>query len=311
MPPSDETHVSIPAGAPADEVQAVVDAGLRVEDARRAREEGRKLIGKGPDQARFVVVRAGDRHGVHYRPEQFHVVVGAGVRLPAGAMLVSRDWGMAANLDGRNEQVETLGLGVVVEPGAPRPFPQEVVDAVGTFCAAVARRAPLHPDCVLAMADVPYMRPFDGADAERALAAAARRFVPVPEPDGTLRIETGSDSIDVEDELRDTDAGIQTGMMLRRQFDGENRGMLFRYPHAFPRRYWNRNVFIPIDLAYVSPKGRIEQLLTMKPEAGTPPEEIPLYESVAAVDTVLEMPSGWYDAHGVKVGDRLVLPEGH
>ena len=109
-------------------------------------------------------------------------------------------------------------------------------------------------------------------------------------------------------ELRDNTAGIRVGMMLRRGFDGENRGMLFRYKHRAVRRFWNKNVFIPIDLAYIS-TGVIEQIVTMKPEAGVPQNEIPFYESVTPVRLALEMPGGWFEAQGIRVGDRAEIPE--
>jgi len=95
---------------------------------------------------------------------------------------------------------------------------------------------------------------------------------------------------------------------LRKSFDGEDRGMLFRYKHRSVRRFWNKNVFIPIDLAYIG-EGVIEQIVTMKPEAGVPQNEIPFYESVTPVRLALEMPGGWFAKRGIRAGDRAEIPE--
>jgi uncharacterized membrane protein (UPF0127 family) len=93
-------------------------------------------------------------------------------------------------------------------------------------------------------------------------------------------------------------------MMLRRRFDGENRGMLFEYAHEAERWYWMMNCRIPIDLAYLK-EGRVEQLETMAAGAGQPPDEMRRYPSRTPVKYALEMPAGWFRAHGVALGDRV------
>jgi uncharacterized membrane protein (UPF0127 family) len=308
LPPTDDEMISIPADASPETVLATVDAGLQLEQRRQAALTGASVLGKGPSDYYFVVVRAGDRHGTGYRDHMFHVLIGAGVRLPAGSMRIRRNWSVPGHVDGNNEQPQTWGISLGVEAGASLPFAPEVERAARLFCLALAERIDLHPDCVIAMGDVPYVRPYAGEESERRLAASARADLPLPAIDGELTISSGERRIPVSYELRDNTAGIRVGMMLRRSFDGDDRGMLFRYKHRAVRRFWNKNVFIPIDLAYIR-KGVIEQIVTMRPEAGVPQSEIPFYESVTPVRHALEMRGGWFEAQGIKVGDRVDLPE--
>jgi len=282
---------AFPPGATAADLLPAIGAGLATQ-------------GKGPDYVRFVVIRAGDRHGATYRREAFHVTVGGGVRLPAGALLIRRSWGTSGQVDGRNEPVELLGISVAVEPAAPRPYPVAVAAAVKAFCTALVRRVAIHPDCILAMQEVPYTNAHAADPDERALAAVAREDVAPPRTDGTLTIHAAGGPIRVTYERRMTSTAIRVGMMLRRRFDGENRGMLFEYPYVSDRWYWMMNCKIPIDLAYIK-EGRIEQLETMEAGAGKPTDEIRRYPSRTPVKYALEVPAGWFEGHGVKLGDKV------
>jgi hypothetical protein len=172
-----EDFFSFPPGATAAQLLPAIDAGLATQ-------------GKGPDLVRFVVIRAGDRHGATYRREGFAVTVGAGVRLAAGALLIRKIWSTSGRVDGKNEWVERYGVSVAVEPAAPRPYPAPVVAAVRAFCTALTRRVAVHPDCVVAMQEIPYTNAHAADPDERALAAAAREVVPVPPIDGALTIHT-------------------------------------------------------------------------------------------------------------------------
>jgi uncharacterized membrane protein (UPF0127 family) len=288
---SDDEFLTFPPGATPAQLRPAIDAGLATP-------------GRGPDYVRFVVIRAGERHGAAYRREAFAVTVGAGVRLPAGTLMIRKIWSTSGQVDGRNEWLERHGVSVAVEPAAPRPYAAPIVAAVKTFCQALAPHVALHPDCVVAMQEIPYTNPHPADPDERALAAAAREGVPVPPVDGALTIHTAGGPVRVTYEHRPTTIGIAVGMMLRSRFDGENRGMLFEYPHRSDRFYWMMNCRIPIDLAYLK-GGRIEQLETMPAGAGKDPDELRRYPSRTPVKYALEMPAGWFRERGVALGDRV------
>jgi len=290
LPESDEQWETFPAGTTADGLAAAVLRGISTPQ-------------KGPDFTRFVVIRAADRHGSGYRADGFHVVVGAGVALPAGSLRIQKRWTMSGMVDGGNEQLQTSGISLVIEPDAPRPFSAEVRAAVAAFCEALSRRVPIHPDCIVAMQEAPYTRSHAADPDERELAAVARAAVPVPPIDGYLTIRAGDRAIRVAIERR-TKNGIQVGMMLRRKFDGTDRGMLFEYSHHATRNFWMKNCRIPIDLAYLK-AGKIREIITMEPQWEAPHANLRYYQSNSAVRYALEMPAGWFAKNGVSVGSSV------
>ncbi len=294
LPPDDKIQVSVPSGAVADDLKEIILTGL--DDTE----------GKSRDFRRFVIIRAGDRHGSSFRSRGFHVLVGAGITLPDGAMRIRRKWNTAGMVDGRNEEPERCGVSICVEPGAPYPFSPAVTMAVREFCRALTREVPIHPHLVVAMQEIPNTVEHEADAAERTLAAAAREVVPVPPARFRLTVVRESDGkkFPVAYELCDTEQSRPVGMMLRRRFDGPNRGMVFEYPFRKYCGFYMRNCFIPIDLAFVR-KGVIEDVFTMKPLPGISTRNQKWYNSSSAVKFALEMPAGWFKRHGVKVGDKI------
>lgn len=295
---SEEEFATLPPGATVEQVLTAVDG-------RPDKKEGIGTEGRGTPY--FVILRDGERHGTAYRMGAYHVVIGSGVTIPEGTLVIRRAWATSGQIDGANEQPELYGISVAVEPGAQKPYSKAIVDAAGTFVEALSRRAPLHPDCVLAMGEVAFARQHAADAAERELAEAARARVPVPPPDGRIVIQKkDGTTIPVAVERRRTTEGIAVGMMFRKRFDGENRGMLFEYPNPDWRHFWMKNCPIPIDVAYIN-RGRIEEIRHMTPGYGIDQRELRHYESHAVANFALEMPKGWFDEHGVKPGDTLTV----
>ncbi|MGQ0614452.1 MAG: DUF192 domain-containing protein [Planctomycetaceae bacterium] len=293
LPPEDgERHTFAPGASASD-----LDEAIR---------EAMATPGKGPDFTRFVVIADGSRFGSAFRIEAFHAVVGGGGLIPEGALVIRRNWALAgAVIDGRNDVLETTAVSLVVEPAAARPYSPAVARAAAAFCAALAGRAPLHPDAVLGMGEVPFARPHPGAEEEARLAGAARLEVPVPPADLTLHLAQRERRVAVAVETRSTPSATRTGMMLRRRFDGENRGMLFLYPHRKVCLFHASNCFVSIDVAYILDDGTVDQLFTMDPQPGVDAEGIRYYESRSFVRTVLEMPAGWFARQGLGEGAKV------
>ena len=292
QPESDESWVAFTPGAKAKDFAEVVKSGL-------------DTPGKGPDHTHFVIIRAAERHVAGFDERAFHVIVGGGVKWPAGSMRVQRKWRSSGMIDGNNEQLQTNGVAVVIEAGTKRPYAPAVRDALAAFCLALMKQAHLHPDCVTSMAEIPYTRDHKAARDETALVHSVRRDLPLPKTHGKLTLRTQDGPIVVTYEKR-TGNAIQVGMMLRRAFPGPNRGMLFVYPYASRRSFWMKNCRIPLDLAYVK-RGKIRQILTMKPQWGAPHGELRFHESNSAVRYALEMPAGWFAKNGAKVGDAVIF----
>jgi uncharacterized membrane protein (UPF0127 family) len=93
------------------------------------------------------------------------------------------------------------------------------------------------------------------------------------------------------------------GLMFRDSMP-EDHGMLFVYSEDRRARYYMLNVRFPIAIAFLDRTGRIGQIGAMEPR-----EEMPTCSN-DPVRYVLEMNAGWFEKHGVKVGDTAELPGG-
>lgn len=94
------------------------------------------------------------------------------------------------------------------------------------------------------------------------------------------------------------------GLMGRTGLEPDS-GMLFAYADERPRSFWMKNVPIPLSIAFASSTGRIFRILEMAPGVGVADGDLPRYRSGEGATYALEMEGGWYDAQGIRVGDRL------
>ena len=94
----------------------------------------------------------------------------------------------------------------------------------------------------------------------------------------------------------------ERGLMYRTSMP-ENHGMLFKLSRK-NQTFWMHNTCISLDMLFVEADGRIVGYLESVPTLNDEPRSIGI-ESVY----VLEMNAGWCKAHGVKVGQHLVLPD--
>jgi uncharacterized protein len=114
---------------------------------------------------------------------------------------------------------------------------------------------------------------------------------------------SGGKKVEVRVEIADGVFEQQRGLMYRNSL-GEDRGMLFVYQREQPLSFWMKNTRIPLSIAYIDSKGRITDILDMKPLDDKPPH----YVSSEPVQYALEVNQGFFDEHGVKVGARARLP---
>ena len=104
-------------------------------------------------------------------------------------------------------------------------------------------------------------------------------------------------------EIADTFAKQEIGLMWRTQM-ADNAGMLFDYaktPHKMA--FWMRNTVIPLDIIYISPKGKI---ISISANA-IPFDETPLWSNGIAAG-VLEINGGLSKKLGIHVGDYVYHP---
>ena len=116
-----------------------------------------------------------------------------------------------------------------------------------------------------------------------------------------ITLHVGGRTIAVE--VADTPQERALGLMGRASM-GPDDGMLFVYPDEAQRSFWMKNTILPLSIAFVSRAGSIVHLADMEPLSERP---IP---SMHPTMFAIEMNRGWFEANGVKVGQRVGgLPE--
>lgn len=76
--------------------------------------------------------------------------------------------------------------------------------------------------------------------------------------------------------------------------------MLFVFPESSVRSFWMQNTYIALDIAFMDPSFRIVDIQQMEPMTTDS------HMSRAPAMYALEVNQGWFEAHGVEIGD---LPE--
>jgi uncharacterized membrane protein (UPF0127 family) len=123
-----------------------------------------------------------------------------------------------------------------------------------------------------------------------------------PSPDVTgpaaaaegAHVTFGSDTLRVE--VANTEAERARGLMGRERL-AEGTGMLFVFPEAAVQGVWMRDTPLPLDAAFLDANRRILSIERLEPFDET------VRYSEAPVLYVLEAPRGWFERHGVDVGD--------
>ena len=116
--------------------------------------------------------------------------------------------------------------------------------------------------------------------------------------------------VKVRVEIADNALGQAIGLMYRKTLP-EDQGMLFVYTDEEKRSFWMKNTFIPLSIAFMDSQGRIVDIQDMKPvgeEQSVPDAKLPRYVSAEPAQYALEVNRGFFEEHGVKVGDKAKLP---
>ncbi|MBR1403398.1 MAG: DUF192 domain-containing protein [Treponema sp.] len=106
--------------------------------------------------------------------------------------------------------------------------------------------------------------------------------------------------ITVKAEIASTFAERQNGFMFRQTIP-DGTGMLFIFEEEQILDFWMKNTPHPLSIAYIDKNGRIRDILDMTPFS------LANVTSSTKVLYALEVPQGWYEKVGVRVGDKLRL----
>ena len=107
-------------------------------------------------------------------------------------------------------------------------------------------------------------------------------------------------------EVVTTNDSRSCGLMHRRGML-ENHGMLFVFDAPRGGGFWNCNTFIPLTLAWLDAEGTILELTDMAAATPGEPQNPISYTPSGVYRYVIEANQGWFQQHGVGVGDRLDL----
>lgn len=127
---------------------------------------------------------------------------------------------------------------------------------------------------------------------------SATDSVAVPAPGGGPETRIRVAGISVTVEIADDAASRERGLMFRESLPPDH-GMLFVYETERVLQFWMRNTRLPLDIGFLDRSGRIVDIQQMEPMLEK------THSSRAPAMYALEMAQGWFEEHGVKVGDQV------
>jgi uncharacterized membrane protein (UPF0127 family) len=122
-------------------------------------------------------------------------------------------------------------------------------------------------------------------------------------PRGNLVIEARGGDVEVDVEIADTPRTRAKGLMGRTELPPDA-GMVFLEDEPMAVGFWMKDTLIPLSIAFWGPERRILAILDMQPCREDP---CPTYDPGVAWIGALEVNLGFFEEHGVDVGDAVHL----
>jgi uncharacterized protein len=123
----------------------------------------------------------------------------------------------------------------------------------------------------------------------------------IDSPNPILRVRTIKvGGAQVAAEIARSETERERGLMYRKVLE-DGKAMLFVFDKDDRLAFWMKNTRIPLSLAYISSDGTIRQIVDLVPES------LSAVQAERSVRYALEVPQGWFDRAGVRVGDRVDL----
>ena len=80
----------------------------------------------------------------------------------------------------------------------------------------------------------------------------------------SITVFTGGGPIKINVELAKTPKELELGLMNRPAL-GKSASRLFIFPDEKNRSFWMKNTLIPLDIIFISAKGRVNEMTTLSP----------------------------------------------
>jgi uncharacterized membrane protein (UPF0127 family) len=125
----------------------------------------------------------------------------------------------------------------------------------------------------------------------------------------TIRL-IGRDTTPLTVQLAESEAQRTMGLMERRELAADA-GMLFIYDtvQSDSSAFWMFRTHIPLDIAFIDSVGTIRTILTMQPCPSDLAQGCPNYPAQARFIAALEVNAGYFAAHHIAAGDRVLLTD--
>jgi uncharacterized membrane protein (UPF0127 family) len=121
--------------------------------------------------------------------------------------------------------------------------------------------------------------------------------------EGRLVIQTESGEVRVRVQVADSSEERTRGLMFREELPPDA-GMVFLHDDVTTGTFWMKDTLIPLSLAVWGPDGRIRSILDMEP---CREDSCPSYDPQTSWIGAVEVNQGFFDRHGVQVGDLVRL----
>lgn len=88
---------------------------------------------------------------------------------------------------------------------------------------------------------------------------------------------------------------------------GKYGGMLFVFPDRGQHAMVMRDMHFPLDIVWIDGNKIIDIAPNLPPEPGLPEDKLTVYRARAVSTLVLELPTGFKDETGLKIGDEVAV----
>lgn len=113
---------------------------------------------------------------------------------------------------------------------------------------------------------------------------------------------------DLTVEVVNTPESLSQGLSGRQEIGSD--GMFFVLPERTIARFWMKDMQMHLDMVWIDNLQVIGVSSDIPPpEPGTLDRALPIYPSPSEVTSVLELPAGMAETHGIAVGDAITLFE--
>lgn len=112
----------------------------------------------------------------------------------------------------------------------------------------------------------------------------------------------GGDRAELTVEVPETMEDFRRGLSHRDDLP-EDRGMLFVFPQDTETTFWMKDTSIPLSIAFIAADGVIVGIRDMEPFSTE------LHSSPQPYRYAVEVNQGWFQEHGLEVGDRVEIPD--